>query len=463
MTQTAVAAVVLCAGQGKRMKSQKAKVLHAILGRPLGSYPVARALEVGASPVAVVVGHLGESVQTAIAASFPGAALRFAPQLQQNGTADAVRSARSALEGFQGTVLILYGDTPLIQRESLESLLALHAKSGGKLSLVTFRKHQPKGYGRIVREGGKVARIVEEKDATDEQRKIDEVNAGLYAVDAEFLWRGLEHIRPNNAQKELYLTDLVALAAAEGPVEALNVDGDEMSGVNSRGELAACARALQTRINARHMEAGVTFADPATTYIEETVVLAQDVELGPNVSLRGTTKLATGVRVDQGSILTNAQVAEGAEIKPYSVMDDAVVGPRCVIGPFARLRPGTVLEEGVHVGNFTETKKAHIGKGSKANHLSYLGDAEIGAGVNVGAGTITCNYDGVNKHLTVIEDGAFIGSDSQLVAPVRIGKGALVGAGTTVTKDVPADALVVSRTPATVKEGWAAARRKRKG
>ncbi len=438
------------------MKSARSKVLHDILGRPLCAWPIARAFDVGASPVVAVVGHQAEAVESALRAAFPDEPLQFALQAEQKGTGHAVGCAKEALAGYKGPVLILYGDVPLLRRDTLKALVDAQAKSGAPLALVTCELADPTGYGRVVREGGAPRRIVEHKDATEAERKVTECNAGIYVVDASFLFESLGTLKTDNAQGELYLTDLVALAdqAAPGKVAVVRADPEETAGINDRSELAQRAKALQRRINLRHMKAGVTFTDPESAYIEESVTLAQDVELGPNVSLRGRTVIESNVRIGPGCVLTDAVVRSGTELKPYSVLEEAVVGQACTIGPFSRLRPGTELSEGVHLGNFVETKKARLGKGSKANHLAYLGDAEIGSGVNVGAGTITCNYDGVNKHQTVLEDGAFIGSDSQLVAPVRVGKGAYVGAGTTVTKDVPAMSLAISRSPQVIKEGW---------
>ena len=449
-----LAAVVLCAGKGTRMKSEKAKVLHPILGKPICAYPLMRALELGASPVVPVVGHQAEEVERSIRAHFPTAPLRFALQKDQRGTADAVRSAEAALKDFNGRVLILYGDVPLVRRETLEALSAAQDKSGGVLSLVSTSPADPTGYGRVIREMGKVVRIVEHKDATPEQRQVRECNAGIYLVESSFLWKALANIRSTNAQGEFYLTDLVEMAAAQGPVGSIDAEFGETAGVNDRVELAARAKELQARINTWHMRNGVTLTDPATTYIEEGVAIGSDTELAPMVTLSGATVVGRNVTVGQGSVLHASSVADGTTIKPYTVLEEARVGERCILGPFARLRPGTDLAEEVHLGNFVETKKARLGRGSKANHLAYLGDAKIGSKVNVGAGTITCNYDGVNKHVTELGDGVFIGSDTQLVAPVKVGDGAYVGAGTTVTKDVPSGSLAVSRTPQVNMEGW---------
>jgi bifunctional UDP-N-acetylglucosamine pyrophosphorylase / glucosamine-1-phosphate N-acetyltransferase len=461
MTHQPVAAVVLCAGKGTRMKSEKAKVLHPLLGRPLAYYPVARAFSVGAQSVVAVVGHQGEAVTTSLTALFPQQPLSFATQATQRGTGDAVASARGALTGFQGAVLILYGDVPLLTVETLRRLLDAFHASKGVLAMITCQQPDPTGYGRILRGPDRqVLGVVEQKDATDEQRKLTEVNAGIYIVDAKFLWGALEKLTPQNAQGELYLTDIVAQAAAVGPVASVDVAPTETAGVNDRVELAERGEVLRARINARHMRAGVTLLHPASTFIDEGVEIGPETTLGPNVSLHGETNIGANVTVGQGSVLTNSTVGDGSEVKAYSVLDEAVVGPACHVGPFARLRPGTRLDEGVHVGNFVETKKAHLRRGTKASHLTYLGDAEIGSNCNIGAGTITCNYDGVNKHVTTIGNDVFIGSDTQLVAPVKVGDGAFVGAGTTVTAEVPPGALATSRVPQTVKEGWAERRRK---
>jgi bifunctional UDP-N-acetylglucosamine pyrophosphorylase/glucosamine-1-phosphate N-acetyltransferase len=305
--------------------------------------------------------------------------------------------------------------------------------------------------------------VVEQKDCTPAQLRLQECNAGVYLVKPQFLWKSLAQTKSANAQREFYLTDLIELAAAKGKVAWITVPAEEASGVNDRAELAECGRILQLRINTRHMKGGVTLEDPRTTWIAEGVEIGADTEVGPAVSILGRSRIGGGVSIGQGSVLLDSEIAEGTQIRAYSVLEDAKVGRSCIIGPFARLRPGTQLEEAVHIGNFVETKKARIGRGSKANHLSYLGDAEIGAGVNVGAGTITCNYDGVKKHRTVLGDRVFVGSDTQLVAPVTVGDGAYIGAGTTVTKDVPAGSLALSRAPQVIKEGWVARKKAKDG
>ena len=452
-------AVVLCAGKGTRMKSETAKVLHPVLGQPLAAWPVARALELGCAPVVAVVGYQGPEVQAALERRFPGAPLRFATQARQDGTADAVRTGLTALADVSGPLLVLYGDTPLLQTRTLESLVAAFRAARGSLALLTTEVGDPTGYGRILRVSGRLTGVVEERDCTADQRNIHEVNAGVYVFDAAFLRKGLAALTPSNAQGELYLTDLVALAAREGEVASVRAHFEDTRGVNDRADLAACARVLRDRVNAAHMLAGVTLLDPETTYIEAEVAIGADALVEPGASLRGCTRVGTGVTVGQGAVLMDSEVGDGTRILPYSVMTEAKVGRHCVIGPFARLRPGSELGEGVEVGNFAETKKVQIGDGTKAHHHCYLGDATIGARVNVGAGTITCNYDGFQKHRTEIGDGVFIGSDSQLVAPVTVGEGSYIGAGTTVTDDVPSDTLVFARAPRVDKPGWPSRRR----
>jgi bifunctional UDP-N-acetylglucosamine pyrophosphorylase/glucosamine-1-phosphate N-acetyltransferase len=456
-----LAAIVLCAGQGTRMRSRVAKVLHPILGRPLCAYPIARALEVGAAQVVVVVGHQGEEVVSAVGRHFPNQPVSFAVQREQRGTADAVLAARERLADHQGPILILYGDVPLLRSATLQTLLDTYRTRRAALALITSRAADPVGYGRVVRSRGRISRVVEQKDCTPALRRIRECNAGIYAADSRFLWTSLPQTKAVNAQRELYLTDLVAFAAKKRKLADVSADFSEIAGVNDREELAFCARLLQRRINSSHMKNGVTLNDPETAYIEEGVEIGSDCALAPMVSLQGKTQIGEAVSVGQGCVIADSVIGARTEVRPYSVIENARIGERCILGPFCRLRPGTELAESVHIGNFVETKKALIGRGSKANHLSYLGDARIGAGVNIGAGTITCNYDGVDKHVTVLEDDVFVGSDTQLVAPVTVKAGAMIAAGTTVTEDVPPMSLVLSRTPQVVKEGWVAEKRKR--
>ena len=464
---TPLAAVVLAAGKGTRMRSDKAKVLHLACGRPLAAYPVAAALQLGAAPVVAVVGHQAQAVEKTLRDHFPGKPLSFALQAEQLGTAHAVLCAKEALaaQGFaeKGRVLILYGDVPLVREETLQKLLDAHANSGSPLALLTMRPPTSRGYGRIVRDAqGGVQRIVEEKDATDAERTIGECNAGIYVAEASFLWKALAATSSKNAQGEFYLTDLVAAASglardrlAAAPV-ALEVSHTEVAGVNDRAELAQLSQELRRRKLEALMRSGVTVLDPERTWIDDSVEVAEDATLFPGCALHGKTKIGKGVEVGHGVVVIDSQIADGARVLAYSHLEQAEVGPRCVVGPFARLRPAAVLKEDSHVGNFVELKKTTLGKGSKANHLAYLGDAVIGDKVNIGAGTITCNYDGEKKFTTTIEDGAFIGSDTQLIAPVTVHAGAYVGTGCTVREDVPGGALAVSAGKQRNIEGWVA-------
>ncbi len=457
-----LAAVILAAGKGTRMKSERAKVLHEVCGRPLAFYPVRAALSLDCSPAVVVVGHQAAEVERELEALF-GTQLRFAEQKEQLGTGHAVLCAKAALKGFAdtGSILILAGDVPLLKTETLQLLVQAKARTGAELALLTIRPESPTGYGRIVRDSrGEVQRIVEEKDASASEKQIGEVNASIYLADAGFLWKALAAVTRSNAQGEFYLTDIVGAAAeaaragnGAAPV-AVEADENEVSGVNDKAQLAWSSAQLRERQNARLMRDGVVMIDPQVTYVDEGVEVGGDTVLEPMVSLRGKTRVGRGVEIGQGCVVVDSEIADGAKLLPYSHVEGAEVGPLAIVGPFARLRPGAQLAERAHVGNFVELKKTFLGKGSKANHLAYLGDAVIGEGCNIGAGTITCNYDGVNKHTTTIEDGAFIGSDSQLVAPLTIGRGAYVGTGTTVREDVPAGSLAVSAGKQRNIEGW---------
>jgi bifunctional UDP-N-acetylglucosamine pyrophosphorylase/glucosamine-1-phosphate N-acetyltransferase len=450
-----LASIVLCAGQGTRMKSDLPKVLHEACGRPLGAWPLRAAQAAGADAIVAVVGHQADRVQVALSADF-GDGLAFALQEEQRGTGHAVLCGVPALPDDADDVLILYGDTPLLKPETLLALVERRRTEGVPLGLLTAELEQPAGYGRMVRDdAGVVREIVEHKDATPEQRAIREVNPGIYAVDAAFLKEKLSTLTADNAQGELYLTDLVALAYADGGTVSLPMATEEMLGVNDRRQLAEAGAVLQRRICDEWLVAGVTMRDPASVHIDATVNLAPDVTLGPGVSLRGTTRVERDVLVDVGCVLTDTIVQEGAALHPYSICEHAHVGPGCQVGPFARLRPDAHMLKGAKVGNFVEMKKTVLGEGSKANHLAYLGDATIGKGVNVGAGTITCNYDGFGKHPTILEDGVFIGSNSTLVAPLTVEENAYVAAASCVGKDVPSGALAISRARQENKDGYA--------
>jgi bifunctional UDP-N-acetylglucosamine pyrophosphorylase/glucosamine-1-phosphate N-acetyltransferase len=467
-SQPPLAAIVLAAGKGTRMKSRRAKVLHELGGRPLAYYPVKRALEAGASPVVVVVGHQAEAVEAALAAALPGAPVRFAVQQRQLGTAHAVLAAKGALRGWKGPVAILSGDTPLLEADTLRRVVEARARARAPLAFATMALEAPRGYGRVVRDAkGRPARIVEEKDASGPERAIGEVNAGLYCAEAAFLWKGLARVGAANAQKEFYLTDLVAQAAQGQGAVAVSVDPAEAAGVNDREELARAGRILLRRRASALMRGGVTIEDPGRFDCDEGVEIGDDVAIEPGVRLLGRTRIGAGCRIGAGAILSHAVLAAGVTVRPYTVIDESSVAAGAILGPFSRIRPGSEIGEGAHVGNFVETKKTRLGKGAKANHLAYLGDAVVGAGANVGAGTITCNYDGEKKHETRIGEDAFIGSDSILVAPVEIGAGAYVAAGSVITEAVPPGALALGRARQVNKEGWVerqrAARKKKAG
>jgi bifunctional UDP-N-acetylglucosamine pyrophosphorylase/glucosamine-1-phosphate N-acetyltransferase len=456
-----VEVIILAAGLGTRMKSATIKILHHAAGRPIIDYVLDLASEVCETAPVMVVGHQREAVQKEV-----GERARYAVQEQQLGTGHAVMQAMSVLgrEGISGKrVLILSGDVPLTRAGTLRRLIEEHERSSNALTLLTMKLDDPAMYGRVVRDGsGAVTRIVEAKDATDAEKTIAEVNAGIYVFDGERLFENLSSLSTNNAQGEYYLTDLLGMLREAGHrVGAVIVDDPiEAAGVNSRADLATVEGEIQRRVVAKLMRDGVTFRNPGTVVIDSTVAIGADSVVYPFVTLEGTTKIGEGCVIEPGVHLVNVTVGDDVHLKTGTVAEDAIIEDEASIGPYAHLRPGSHLGRRVKVGNFVETKKAVFGEGAKASHLSYIGDAEIGANVNIGAGTITCNYDGVHKYKTIIEDGAFIGSDSQLVAPVRIGKGAYVGAGSTITKDVPPAALALSRTPQKTIEGWAERKKK---
>ena len=441
--------VILAAGQGKRMRSGLPKVLHPLAGRPLLAHVLDTARALKARRIVVVHGHGAEAVR----AAFPDPGIAWALQSEQLGTGHAVQQAMPHLEG-NGDVLVLYGDVPLVREATLRRLLEA-AREG--LAVLTVELDDPAGYGRVLRDqAGRVARIVEHKDASPSERAVREVNAGFYALSAPRLAAWLKKITNRNAQKEYYLTDIVAVAVAEDvPVIGVRAEDEwEVAGVNSKRELAALERRCQKQAAERLLDEGVTLADPARIDVRGTLQCGRDVSIDVNCLFEGRVTLGDGARVGANCVLRDVTVGAGTEIFAFSHLDSSAIGARCRIGPYARLRPGADLADEVHIGNFVEIKASRLGAASKANHLAYIGDAELGARVNVGAGTITCNYDGAQKHRTVIEDDCFIGSDATLVAPVRIARGSYIGAGSTISKDTPPGQLTVARAKQVSVPGW---------
>jgi bifunctional UDP-N-acetylglucosamine pyrophosphorylase/glucosamine-1-phosphate N-acetyltransferase len=452
--------VVLAAGKGTRMKSKLPKVLHQAAGLPLIEYVLRNAESLAPTTIVVVVGHGAADVERTVV---PRPGLQFARQEPQLGTGHALLQAEPALEGQSGTVILLSGDVPLLRAGTLRRLIEHHQTHRAAATVVTAVVDDPSGYGRIVREGGKIAAIVEHRDASSDQRAVREINSGIYAFDAAPLFEALREIGSSNAQGEYYLPDLVRIYRRRGmPVETVVLeDSVEISGVNSRKELADVAAALRQARNDELMASGVTLVDPSTTYVGPDVRIGADTIVHPGVHLEGRTEIGENVVIHSGVRIVDSRIESGAVIHNFCVITESRVGPGARLGPFAHIRPASDVGPDAHVGNFVELKKTSLGRGSKANHLAYLGDATIGEKVNVGAGTITCNYDGVAKHPTVIEDGAFIGSDSQLVAPVRVGRGAYVAAGSSITEDVPAESLAIARGKQVNKEGWVARKKKK--
>ncbi len=432
--------VILAAGMGKRMQSALPKVLHPLAGKPLLSHVIQTARSLSPTSLCVIYGHGGDLVPDLLAAPD----LRFAKQEPQLGTGHAVAQATPHLDDSAPT-LVLYGDVPLTDAASLQKLVI--AAGNDKLAILTVDMDDPTGYGRIVRENGAITRIVEQKDASAAEKAITEVNTGILVAPTAKLKQWLATLSNDNAQGEYYLTDIVARAVADGvPVVSAQPAAEwETLGVNSKVQLAELERIHQRNLATLLLEQGVTLMDPNRIDVRGVLNCGRDVTIDVGCVFEGIVAIEDGARIDAHCVIKNARIAAGAHIKPFCHIEDAEVGAHSVIGPYARLRPGTTLAEDVHIGNFVEVKNSQVAAGSKANHLAYIGDATIGSRVNIGAGTITCNYDGANKFRTVIEDDVFIGSDSQLVAPVTVGRGATLGAGTTLTKDAPPDALTVSR------------------
>jgi bifunctional UDP-N-acetylglucosamine pyrophosphorylase / glucosamine-1-phosphate N-acetyltransferase len=455
--------VILAAGKGTRMKSARPKVLHSVAGRPMIDYVLNAASAIHPASTTVVVGHEAETLKRELARH---SGLSFVVQEPQLGTGHALLAAESALSGAQGTLLLLSGDVPLLRPETLEILVGLHVSTGSAMTVVTARVANPHGYGRIIRagvDGREIARIVEEKDASEEERLVREINSGIYAFRLEGLFDAVRTIGSGNAQREYYLPDLVAIYRARGQrVETQTVTHpEEILGINSRAELAAVSGIVRQAKNQSLMAAGVTIEDPATTYVDSEVTVGADTVLHPGVSLEGETRIGEGCEIHSGARLVNARIGDRVTVLNHSIITDSEIGSDASVGPFAHVRNQAVVGRGAKVGNFVEMKKTQLGSESKAMHLAYLGDALIGEKVNIGAGTITCNYDGVTKQTTTIEDGAFIGSDTQLIAPVTVGKGAYVGTGTTVRDNVPPGSLAVSAGKQRNIEGWVKEKKKR--
>ena len=445
----------MAAGKGTRLKSQLPKVLHEVGGKPLLEHVIRAALRiVPAKDVYAIVGHASERVQ----ASVQHTGVNFVFQPEQRGTGHALMVAREALSGYDH-VIVLSGDAPLITSETIGHLRNFHLEEQAAMTLLSADLPNPTGYGRVLRKKGgsaEVQAIVEEKAASATQRKIREINSGFYVFAVKELYSNIGKLSTANTHSEYYLTDMaeVLRRARERVVAWKTADASEVLGGNTRADLADIDHHLRMAKARQLMADGVTVFYPATCVIDSDVVVAPDTVLEPYVQLLGKTRIGTACRIRSYCVIRDSEIGDGVIVRPGCVMEEARVGAGAIVGPYSHLRPGSELGEGAHVGNFVETKKIKLGKGSKANHLSYLGDAEIGAGVNIGAGTITCNYDGIHKHKTFIEDGVFIGSDSTLVAPVRVGKGAYVGAASCITEDVPDGSLAIARARQIVKEGW---------
>lgn len=445
--------ILLAAGQGTRMKSALPKVLHPLAGRPLFLHALAAARRLAPARVVIVIGHGAEAVRQA----YDGTDVAWAVQEKQLGTGHAVLCAREVFDGFAGEVVILSGDVPLIKEATLRAMLEQHRSRNAAVTLLTASLDRPTGYGRVLRDGaGRVTGIVEEKDASDRQRQICEVNAGVYVASSAFLFAALSSVKNDNQQGEYYLPDIIAIGLDQGKmVETVQVaDGREMMGVNTREELAFMEKSLRESINRKWMLAGVTLKDPDTTYIDEGVTIGKDTVIGPNTQLRGKTVIGERCRIDGTAFLTDVEIADDVELKFSVMLTSSRIGAGAIVGPFAQLRPGTELGRNVHIGNFVEAKAAHIGDGTKANHLTYLGDVTIGQDSNIGAGTITCNYDGFQKYKTKIGDRVQVGSDTTLVAPITLGDDVYVATASTVRHDIPAGALVFNQREEKIRAGW---------
>jgi len=448
------AIAIMAAGKGTRLKSKRPKVLHEVGGKPLLAHVIrSAAAVVPAQNIFVIIGHEAERVRAAVA----NTGVNFVLQAEQRGTGHAIQCARGELAKF-ANFLVLSGDAPLIRPETIQRIRDFHMAQQAAMTILTALPANPTGYGRVLREGStdRVAAIVEQKSLRPEQSNLGEINSGFYAFDSKPMFSNIDRLRTDNPHAEYYLTDMAGLLVAEGQkVVAIRAeDPDEVLGGNTIAELVSLDANMRMRKARELMAQGVTIFRPETCVIDEEVRVGSDSTVEPFVQLLGNTSIGENCRIRSYSIISNANIGSEVHVRPGCIIDDSSISTGAVIGPYSHIRPGSEIGQGAHVGNFVETKKARIGRGSKANHLSYLGDAEIGDGVNIGAGTITCNYDGVNKHKTVIEDAVFVGSDSTLVAPVKVGRGAYIGAASCITSDVPADSLALGRATQVVKEGW---------
>ena len=455
-----IGVILLAAGEGKRMKSGLPKVMHSLGGKPLFLHVLATARRLQPSRVTIIVGCGAEAVKQACR----DGDITWATQQQQLGTGHAVLCAKDSFQEFPGDILILSGDVPLLSEGTLKAMIQSHRELNASLTLLTASLKEPRGYGRILRDAdGQIAGIVEERDATDAEKHIEEVNAGSYVASAQFLFSALEKIKNDNEQREYYLPDIVSIGLNKGKrIATVRVnDPHEMMGINTREELALMEKRLQERINRKWMDNGVTLKDPSTTYIEEGAVIGRDTSIGPNTHLLGNTVIGERCRIDGSAYLTDAQVGDEVHLKFSVVLTSSQVAAGAIIGPFAHLRPGSSLGPNVHIGNFVETKEAKIGEGTKANHLTYLGDVTIGRDTNIGAGTIVCNYDGFHKYRTKIGDRVQVGSDSTLVAPISLGDDVYVATATTIRHDIPAGALAFNERQERVREGWTAQKREK--
>ena len=457
-----IGVILLAAGMGKRMKSSQPKVLHPLGGKPLLTYPLRTARSLNPKKIAIVIGHGADEVRQACDED----GISWVVQKRQLGTGHAVRCTREVFRDFSGDLLILSGDVPLISQKTLLKLLLHHREQAASLTFLTASLEEPSGYGRVLRDGkGQVVRIVEERDASEAEKKLGEISAGIYSVSSGFLFSALEKLTNNNQQGEYYLPDIVGVAIKGGEiVRTVQVGGTrEILGINSRKELAMMEKAFQERINRKWMEAGVTLKDPQTIYIDEGVSIGKDTFIGPNSHLMGKTVVGERCRIDGNAYMTDALLGDEVHLRYSVVLTGCQIGDGAIIGPFAHLRPGTSLGQNVHIGNFVETKEATIGEGSKANHLTYLGDVTVGRETNIGAGTITCNDDGFKKYRTAIGDRVQVGSDTTLVAPISLGNDVYVATATTLRHDIPEGALAYNERREKVKEGWTEKKRKEMG